>query len=151
MMIGKLEGFTTASATAATEKGKLDGDQIIALANYVMKQRGDKAKELVALQQKLSLNKEQLEFVQRQLRELAAGTSKVERDAIIVVDKTNAAAGKIKLNYLVDSVGWRPQYRVRAGRARTTPSASSTLRGSLSRPGRSGPTSRCRSRQPSRC
>src|SRR5205823_8337525 len=35
---------------------------------------------------------------------------------IIVVDKTNQAPGKIKLNYLVDSVNWRPQYRFRAGK-----------------------------------
>src|SRR3954452_2259402 len=36
-MIGKLENFASASATSATEKGKLDGDQIITLSDYVMK------------------------------------------------------------------------------------------------------------------
>src|SRR5262249_40935460 len=86
-MISKLEGFTSASATSATEKGKLDADQITNLSDYVMKQRADKAKELVAAQQKMANNQEQIDFVRRQLRELSAGTSKVERDAIIVVDK----------------------------------------------------------------
>src|SRR5262249_46029047 len=86
-MIAKLENFTTASATAATEKGKLDSKEITDLSDYVMKQRADKAKELVSLQQKMQVNQEQVDFVRRQLRELSAGTSKVERDAIIVIDK----------------------------------------------------------------
>ncbi len=113
-MVTKLENFTSASATAATEKGKLDGDQIITLSDYVMKQRGEKAKEMVALQQQLQTNQEQAEFARRQLNELASGSNKIERDAIIIVDKTNAAAGKVRLNYLVSSVGWRPQYRFRS-------------------------------------
>src|SRR5215471_545842 len=115
-MIGKLESFTSANAHAATEKGKLDGDQIITLSDYVMKQRSEKAKELVGLKQQMQDNQEQVEFKRRQLGELASGTSKVERDAVIVVDKTNNAAGKVRLNYLVSSAGWRPQYRFRAGK-----------------------------------
>ncbi|MBI1916105.1 MAG: mucoidy inhibitor MuiA family protein [Planctomycetes bacterium] len=115
-MIGKLENFTSASATAATEKGKLDGDQIITLSDYVMKQRNEKAKELVGLKHQMQDNQEQVEFKRRQLGELTSGTSKVERDAIIVVDKANNAAGKVRLNYLVSSAGWRPQYRFRAGK-----------------------------------
>src|SRR5205814_2344498 len=113
---GKLENFTSASATSATEKGKLDGDQIITLSDYVMKQRGEKAKELVGLKQQQQDNQEQVEFKRRQLNELTSGTSKVERDAIIVVDKANNAGGKVRLNYLVSSAGWRPQYRFRAGK-----------------------------------
>jgi hypothetical protein len=115
-MVGKLEGFTAANTVSATEKGKLDGDQIITLSDYVMKQRTDRAKELVALQQQMTDNKEQSDFVGRQLRNLASGTSKVERDAIIVVDKSKAGAGKVRLNYLVGSVGWRPQYRFRSAK-----------------------------------
>ncbi len=47
---------------------------------------------------------------------MSAGTSKTERDAVIVVDKANAAAGKVRLNYLVDAAAWRPQYKLRAGK-----------------------------------
>src|SRR5207244_12206164 len=54
--------------------------------------------------------------LERQRRERLAGRSNGERDAIIIVDKANAAAGKIRLNYLVDAVNWRPQYRFRAGK-----------------------------------
>src|SRR5262245_43698362 len=74
-MVSKLENFTSASATAATEKGQLKGEEIITLSDYVMKQRDQKAKELVGLQQKNQNNQEQIQFVRRQLKELSAGTS----------------------------------------------------------------------------
>jgi hypothetical protein len=115
-LLGKLENFTTVSTQHATEKGKLDSEATIALAKYLMDGRGEKTKEMVGLQQQLETNAEQLEFVQRKLREMSAGTSKTERDAVIVVDKANAAAGKVRLNYLVDAASWRPQYKMRAGK-----------------------------------
>ncbi|HEY7153569.1 MAG TPA: mucoidy inhibitor MuiA family protein [Gemmataceae bacterium] len=117
-LLGKLENFTTASTQHATEKGKLDSEATIALAKYLMDGRGEKTKEMVGLQQQLENNAEQLQFVQRKLRELSAGTSKTERDAVIVVDKANGAAGKVRLNYLVDAASWRPQYKFRSGKER---------------------------------
>jgi hypothetical protein len=115
-LVGKLENFTAASTVSATEKGKLDSEATIALAKYLMETRGDKTKEMVALQQQLRTNSEDLEFVQRKLQELSAGTSRTERDAVIVVDKGAGGAGKVRLNYLVDAASWRPQYKLRAGK-----------------------------------
>jgi len=115
-LLGKLENFTAATTQHATEKGNLNSDSAIALSDHVMKKRSEMAKDLVDIQQKLQTNTEQSEFVKRQLTELAAGTNKTERDAVIVVDKKNAAAGKVRLNYLVDSATWRPQYKLRAGK-----------------------------------
>ena len=57
----------------------------------------------------------------RKLRELTAGPPQTERDAVIVVDKTNDAAGKVRLNYLVDAASWRPQYKLRAGKEAKDP------------------------------
>ena len=50
-----------------------------------------------------------------------AGSSKTERDAVIVVDKANNAAGKVRLNYLVEAAAWRPQYKIRAGKLAKDP------------------------------
>lgn len=116
-LLGKLENFTAASTQHATEKGKLDAEATIALAKYVMEGRSDKAREAVAVQQQMQTNTEQMQFVQRKLRELTAGSSKTEHDAVIVVDKANPAAGKVRLNYLVDAASWHPQYKLRAGKA----------------------------------
>jgi hypothetical protein len=116
-LLGKLESFTTASTQHATEKGKLDSDATIALAKYLMDGRNEKTKELIALQQQIQTNHEDMEFVARKLKEMSAGSSRTERDAIIVVDRAaNAAPGKVRLNYLVDAAAWRPQYKLRAGK-----------------------------------
>jgi hypothetical protein len=115
-LVGKLEGYTAASTTHATEKGKLDSQETIALAKFLMENRGAKSKEMVEIQQQLQTNHEQSEFAARKLRDLTSGTAKTEHDAVIIVEKNNAAAGKVRLNYLVDQAAWRPQYKLRAGK-----------------------------------
>jgi hypothetical protein len=120
-LLSNLEKFTAASTTNATEKGKLDSDATIALAKYLMEGRNEKTKEMVNLLQQEQTNQEQIEFVKRKLKEATAGSSKTERDAVIVVDKSNAAVGKVRLNYLVDRAAWRPQYKFRAGKTLKDP------------------------------
>ena len=115
-MIGKLENFTNVTTVSATEKGGLNGDTVITMAKYVMEQRTEKVKELVALQQQLKNTQIQMEFVKRKLGELSSGSSRMERDAVIVVDRENAG-GHVRLNYLVNHVRWAPQYKLRAGKA----------------------------------
>jgi hypothetical protein len=115
-LLGKLESFTTANTVHATEKGKLDADAAIALAKYLMEGRLEKSKLIVALQEQMQNNTESLAFANRRLGELSSGTAKVERDAVVVVDKVNNGAGKVRLNYLVTSASWRPQYKFRAGK-----------------------------------
>lgn len=119
-MLAKLEDFTGATLKTLTEKGMLNAEATIALSKYVMEGRADKAQTLVNLQQKVQDNQEQTGFAHRKLRDLTAGTSKTERDAVIYVDKKEAA-GKIKLNYLVDSSSWRPQYKLRADKKENKP------------------------------
>ncbi|HSZ56248.1 MAG TPA: DUF4139 domain-containing protein [Tepidisphaeraceae bacterium] len=112
--LAKLEGFTAATMQQLTEKGVLSAESTIKLANYVLERRSADAKQQVTLQQQLAANQGRIEFLQRQLSELASGASRTEREAVIVVDKSNNAAGTVRLNYLVDSAGWQPQYKLRA-------------------------------------
>jgi uncharacterized protein (TIGR02231 family) len=107
-LLGKLEGFT--------DKGQLNSEATVALTKYIMEQRAEKAKEQVALQQQLQNNQEQIQFTQRELQGLATDGGHTERDAVIVVDKRNAAPAKVRLNYLVEGATWRPQYKLRAGK-----------------------------------
>lgn len=113
-MLSKLESFTAATTQQSTEKATLNGETVISLSKYIMESRAEKTRELTAIQQQVQANQEQAEFARRQLRDLTAGSNKVERDAVLVVDKRHAAPGKVRLNYLVDSASWRPQYKLRA-------------------------------------
>ena len=59
-----------------------------------------KTKAEIAPQQQLEANKDTAEFTQLQLTELSAGTTRVERDAVIVVQqKLRAQAGTVRLGY----------------------------------------------------
>jgi uncharacterized protein (TIGR02231 family) len=112
----KMEGFMAVTMVQATEKGQLNSESAIALSKHIRDLRLASAKELVELKQKVQDNQEKAEFGQRKLQELSSGIVRTERDAVIVVQKANAAGGKVRLNYLVDSVTWRPQYKLRAGK-----------------------------------
>src|SRR6266542_4050145 len=115
VMLTKMEKFTETTAAHATEKGGVNGDAAITMAKYVMEQRADKSKEKVSLQQQLDTLKEQMVFTQRKLQNLTAGSTRIERDAVIIIDRENGAGGTVRLNYLVDRAGWQPQYKLRAG------------------------------------
>jgi Domain of unknown function (DUF4139)/N-terminal domain of unknown function (DUF4140) len=111
----KLGGFTSASVGALTEKGRLDSEAILTLSKFMMDNRSAKTKAETELRLKLQANTEATEFTKRQLAELSAGTSRVERDAVIVVHKTRQQAATVRLGYLVGAASWRPQYRLRGG------------------------------------
>jgi uncharacterized protein (TIGR02231 family) len=117
----KLENFTAATAAQPGEKGMPSGESAIALTKFIMESRAEKSKDLVAIQQQLQANEEKTEFARRKLNDLAWNPNRTERDAVIVVDKTQAAAGKVRLNYLVDEAAWRPHYKLRAGQAANDP------------------------------
>ena len=105
-----------AKLEVVTEKGKHTGDEVIAMAKYVMEQRFEKAKEMVGIQEQKRLNLVQLNFIQRKMAEIGRGSGRMERDAILVVDRSTGKGGKVRLNYLVSSVAWHPEYKVRAGK-----------------------------------
>jgi hypothetical protein len=101
---------------AVADKGKHTGDETIAMAKYVMENRIERAKEMVAVQEQRRLNAIQMNYIQRKIGELGRGSGKMERDAVLVVDRESGKGGKVRLNYLVSSVAWHPEYKVRAGK-----------------------------------
>jgi hypothetical protein len=99
------------------EKPSLGGDAIITVTKYVMENRVDKAKDLVVLAEQKRQNNIKMEFCKRKMNELGHGTGREEREAVIVVDREAGKGGKVRLNYLVREVSWRPEYKLRAGMA----------------------------------
>jgi hypothetical protein len=106
-LLAKLENFTSATMQQLAEKGLLNSHATLALAKYVMESRAEKSAAQVVLQQKLQANAEATGFATRELGELTTGSSRTERDAVIVIDKA-APEGKVHLNYLVTAATWRP-------------------------------------------
>jgi hypothetical protein len=117
----KLEGFTGTALTRLTDKGRLDSEPILTLSRFVMETRGAKTHNETDLRRRLQANTEAIELATRQLAELSAGTSRVERDAVIAVQNTRRQAGTVRLGYLAGSAKWSPQYRLRGGGAADVP------------------------------
>lgn len=112
-LLDKLEGFTAKALDNQTDKGMLDPEKIIALTKFVQEDRAKRVKEQLAIKQQLDAVQEKLAFTQRLLAEKSGGSVRTERDAVILLDK-KPGAGAVKLNYLVSSASWRPQYKFRA-------------------------------------
>lgn len=115
--VGKMENFLTVTTVQATEKGVLNAEAAIALSKHIRETRSESAKEVVNLKQQIQANQAQVDAAQKRLNELTTGAARYENDAVIVVDKLEAAAGKIRLNYLVEKASWYPQYKLRADKA----------------------------------
>ena len=109
----KLEVFTTATMSTLTEKGQLDAEKTLLLAKAIRDDRTKYIKEEAKLKADMATAQEKLAFLKVQLQEKSGGVSRTERDAVIVIDK-KVGAGTVKLNYLVSSATWKPQYKLRA-------------------------------------
>ena len=98
-----------------SKKGRLDSAAVLSLSKFIMDSRGGKSNAGTDLRQRQRANGEAVAFAKKQLAELSVRTGQVERDAMIVVQKSHAAAGKVRLAYLVDKATWSPQYRLKGG------------------------------------
>lgn len=113
-LLEKLENFTAATMQHLAEKGMLNAQATTDLAKFIMEDRATRATRQVEIQQLVQQTNEQIAFTERELRELAAGSSRNERDAVIILEKMENAAGTVRLNYLVNAANWQPTYRLRA-------------------------------------
>jgi hypothetical protein len=113
LFLKRLENFTGAGLTSLTEKGHLDSTAVLTLSKFVMENRGAKSRAEVEIQERLKSNAENTDFARRRLAELTDGSSRIERDAVIVVHKIRPGAGMVRLGYLVGAANWSPQYRLR--------------------------------------
>ena len=115
-LLTKLENITSVTNVPASDKAAVNSEAIIATVKYIMERRGENTKELVGLQQQSQANQATTDLARKKLNDLIGTAAKIEHDAVIVVEKSNAVPGKIRLNYLVNSASWLPQYKLRAGK-----------------------------------
>lgn len=111
----KMEAFVSASTTHATEKGKLDSKEITKLTEYVMDLRRAQNKQSHENTVQQQENAKKLAFLKLKKSEIATGSNRTEREAVLVVERTEAGKGNARLSYLVDAASWKPQYRLRSG------------------------------------
>lgn len=111
--LAKLEQFTATANATLTE---VDSDKTIKLANYIRETRVTHVKSETGLRQQIEAIQEDISFVKRSISDFAGRPVRIERDAIVTIDKGVAGAASIRLNYLVSDATWRPTYKLRAGK-----------------------------------
>ncbi len=112
--VKKLEGFTGVMLNGLTEKGRLDSDGVRSLSTFLMETRATKSGAEIELRDRIRENSEALDLAKRKLQELSAGPTRVENDAVIVVQKPKSGADAVRLGYLVGQADWTPQYRLKS-------------------------------------
>ena len=109
-----LEKFSADKAKDDLNKGTLNGESLEKLSDYIFKQRAELSTQAFDLAEEAQTQKEKLDLLQRQLAELVATGTKTAREAVIFINRKDAGAAALKLNYLVQGANWTPSYNLRS-------------------------------------
>lgn len=102
------------SANANLNRGVLESETIEKLTKYLEEKAVQWHEKKVELEFHKKELEKQLELLERKRKQLDAGISHTERQAILFVKKNDKKKSSIELSYLVNGANWRPQYNLRA-------------------------------------
>ncbi|KAA0211190.1 mucoidy inhibitor MuiA family protein [bacterium] len=112
--IDKLETFVAPTATVELSKGVLNAETLEKLTKFSFEKRAELVKARLQLgESAIKLGQEEQD-TQRKLALLGGGDTRVEREAVVFLDKRAEGEGNLSLSYLVGNVNWRPSYNLRA-------------------------------------
>jgi len=111
--LDKLEGFVAPTATTELSQGVLDAAQLRETTQFIFEQRATSTQELLVLRSAARALQRELQTLQQQRSQLAGRSQTVVREAVLFLDRRQAAAATIRLTYLVGNCGWSPAYNVR--------------------------------------
>jgi uncharacterized protein (TIGR02231 family) len=112
--LDKLDNFMAPTATVEMSKGVLNAETIEKLTKFSFEKRAEVTKARLALTELLVKLTREEQDTQRKLQMLGGGDSRIEREAVVFVDKRVENETTLSLSYLVGAVNWRPNYNMRA-------------------------------------
>jgi uncharacterized protein (TIGR02231 family) len=113
-MFAKLKEFTATAAKSDLNRGLLTFEPIESLTSLIEEKGLEYHKQYLELDDEITKLKKELELLTRKRKELDAGRSRTEREAIVFVGNKTSSKAKIELSYLVNGANWNPQYNLRA-------------------------------------
>jgi len=111
--LDKLENFVAVTATAETSKGSLNPQALTDTSLFIFQQRTETAGQKLDLENEKAEIENDINTLNRQRSELMRGSSKTQREAVLLIDSARARQVKCKLSYLVSGVNWSPAYSAR--------------------------------------
>ena len=105
----------TADATNEDyNKGVLQSKEVEGLSQFLEEKYTSLHENSLKLEDEIAALKEELELLNRRRKELDAGRSRTEREAVLYISDEGRGKSRIELNYLVNEANWLPQYNLRA-------------------------------------
>ncbi len=118
-MFESLRDFTVTAEKSDLNRGLLTFEPIDNLTGLIEKKGTDYLNRRLELEDTLADLQNKLSLLDRQRKDLMAGQSKTEREAVVFL----AGAGPrlaLEISYLVNGAGWQQQYNLRANPDRST-------------------------------
>jgi prefoldin subunit 5 len=110
--LAKVNAFTTATSTTDLNRGVLNADTLQKMVQFDFDQRNRILDEQLKLDLDIRGKNEQIQTLQRQRAQVATSSSKIAREAKILVNLAGNG-GKVRVRYLVDNATWFPSYNLR--------------------------------------
>ncbi len=118
--LDKLDNFVAPTATVEMSKGVLNAETIEKLTKFSFEMRAELTKTRLGLSESLVKLSREEQDTQRKLSLLGGGDTRIEREAVVFVDKRVENETTLSLSYLVGNVNWRPNYNMRAESGKTS-------------------------------
>lgn len=96
------------------DRALLDAEPIVQLTTSLEAKSTELHERTQGLEDLREDLQKELGELERQLNELRSGRSRVEREAVLLVNSPRAGKAVIRLNYLVNGANWLAQYNLRA-------------------------------------
>jgi hypothetical protein len=112
--LGKMEGFVIPTAQLDLARGVLNAEALEKLTTFSFGEHEKVVAQEVELAKKAHDLNEQLSLLERKHKEITAGASRTEREAVLFVQKLADGPVNVRLNYLVNNCGWSPTYTMRS-------------------------------------
>lgn len=117
--LDKLEQFSAATSTLELSKGVLNAETLKNLTLFLQQQRSELADTELKLTQEERTFAARIDTLNRQRQQLAGGSARAVREAVVFLNITRVDGAKLRLNYLVSNANWSPSYNVRTDAARS--------------------------------
>ncbi len=111
--LAKVENFTTGTAKTELQSGVLNAETLKDMTEFLFAEREQIAEKDLELSRMLERLQIDSSLLQRKRSQIAAGSAKSVREAVVFVNVPAGAKSQLKLNYLVSNATWNPSYNLR--------------------------------------
>lgn len=119
-IISQLVAFTQSTAQMELQKGVLKFEELRQLTEYGLGKYDEFLQEFLDLEEQEKEILEEIDLLMRQRSQLAAGYSKIQREALVYFTKDTDQPVTVSVRYGVDRVSWYPHYNLRSDEQRNS-------------------------------